>query len=995
MYAQWKASDEAFKTEFWKNLSGQYGGNPNISYNPLTQRPYRPLGAGFVPATPMFNFNTGRMEDMSGRPISTGTAPIGTTDTGGAAKKKKELPAFGSMSQLVISSGNAQWDSWFQQMGSAWGVDPNVLLLQALQESGFKKNALSYKGAGGMMQLMPATARRFGVTNVNDPFQSIRGGAQYMGWLLGQFGGDYRLALAGYNAGEGAIEKYGGIPPYRETRGYVSSIQARYRQMVRGDGERYGTYDFEKVSDALTLAERETAIRQAIRVSELTGVVPSGELLKKIAEYRISEAKKAGAIQPSEAMVAEQFRQAAIGRAGAITNAPGAVGAPFGVRPTPNAEYLQSYRDALRMSERMAELAYKEQNAQAIISLELENQWLSLKEANAEAAIQLEIARARNPLLEAAAQVEHERAEQMSAQRDIEAQLFALRIENADEQFVAQRRYNQLKAEQLDYEQQITGLQDRMANMDATEPMRIQLALLQDIVQLREREGDAVIAMNRAQLQIADQYVYSASRADAQLLEFISSQKGVTETMADFKQGLLESGYDLIDAGLDRLLPKMGRFGEILKDIVASFLRLALNKAFMRLFGLEQVPSQTSGAAGIAQQFLLGGGGGGAGGGFALPFFGGIGAGGGGAAATGAAMAPQLRQQLQSVLAPGGLFMASAPDIGAAPATVGSIGGFGGVTGATKTAGGILGGTGIGKFLSSPQFAGLLMGASIGAGIGAPSVGGSIAGAAGVGLLGFAAADIMPSILTGAFAGFTALGAITLGAGIGLAILGYFLGRSARRAREKREVTRIAGDALEKIQQLLADVKAFKIDGASAYQQGVAIRDQFKEQIAQLKTSPGKKLAQQKLAEINGLLATLKTEGERADRLQSIAQMTDERLIPTFHQGGFTGYGQGEYLARMRGNEAILRSQDIMALGGYRHLQNAGVRGMFQDPAPTRDIRPAKSQDIYIVGVFDEDTADEMFEKVSTLGVAKKVRFAAKKDLGGMMDAIERKLMGR
>jgi soluble lytic murein transglycosylase-like protein len=100
------------------------------------------------------------------------------------------------------------------------------------RESSFKKRALSHKGASGLMQLMPATARRFGVSNIWDPRQNIEGGARYMRVLLDMFEGDVRLALAGYNAGEGAVMKYGyRVPPYSETREYVRRITERYALM--------------------------------------------------------------------------------------------------------------------------------------------------------------------------------------------------------------------------------------------------------------------------------------------------------------------------------------------------------------------------------------------------------------------------------------------------------------------------------------------------------------------------------------------------------------------------------------------------------------------------------------------------------------------------------------------------------------------------------------------------------------------------------------------
>jgi hypothetical protein len=91
-------------------------------------------------------------------------------------------------------------------------------------ESGGDPQALSPKGAGGLMQLMPGTAARFGVADAYAPAENIRGGAQYLDWLLRTFRGDAVLALAGYNAGEGAVDAYAGVPPYGETRDYVAKV---------------------------------------------------------------------------------------------------------------------------------------------------------------------------------------------------------------------------------------------------------------------------------------------------------------------------------------------------------------------------------------------------------------------------------------------------------------------------------------------------------------------------------------------------------------------------------------------------------------------------------------------------------------------------------------------------------------------------------------------------------------------------------------------------
>jgi soluble lytic murein transglycosylase-like protein len=104
------------------------------------------------------------------------------------------------------------------------GLDRALLAAVAKVESNFDPYAVSPRGACGLLQLMPATARRFEVKNVFDPEQNVEGGARYLRWLLDRFGGRMDLALAGYNAGEGAVDRYHGIPPYRETTGYVLRV---------------------------------------------------------------------------------------------------------------------------------------------------------------------------------------------------------------------------------------------------------------------------------------------------------------------------------------------------------------------------------------------------------------------------------------------------------------------------------------------------------------------------------------------------------------------------------------------------------------------------------------------------------------------------------------------------------------------------------------------------------------------------------------------------
>jgi soluble lytic murein transglycosylase-like protein len=147
---------------------------------------------------------------------------------------RERVPAAMSASKSLdgFTTGDPRIDAFIVESGVRNGVDPVLIYALMHQESSFKRGAISVKGARGLMQLMPGTAARFGVNNIFDPRQNIEGGTRYLRFLLDAFEGDIALTLAGYNAGEGAVLKYGrNIPPYRETQEYVRRITQRYALM--------------------------------------------------------------------------------------------------------------------------------------------------------------------------------------------------------------------------------------------------------------------------------------------------------------------------------------------------------------------------------------------------------------------------------------------------------------------------------------------------------------------------------------------------------------------------------------------------------------------------------------------------------------------------------------------------------------------------------------------------------------------------------------------
>jgi hypothetical protein len=505
-------------------------------------------------------------------------------------------------------------------------------------------------------------------------------------------------------------------------------------------------------------------------------------------------------------------------------------------------------------------------------------------------------------------------------------------------------------------------LRDQQA---ATDPLviseTIRNELLRDKITLQTQDVAAVIASNRAEIQLADSTTYHATQANAKVLEFLASQKGITQIVADAKTGVIQMTYDYITSGLDKINTKLGGLGKLLTQIEGDFIKLALNKFFLWLLGGQGAGTGGGGSSsgtGILAGLFRGGGASsnrtapslGGGSSLASVLTGGYAGGpGGGGYLTGGG-------ELASLAGMGGML-----DIGGgitAPTTTltsqvaqQSAATWGGVQSAAVGAGSVaMGGgsnLGLGAMLGPMlPLLGLTLGTQLG---GISRFGNAVGGAGGLLAGGIGAAFLAPGMFatTGIFGsmGPAIAGLLTnpftIAAAGALIVGAILLGRNAQRRKDETTRAQLNGDVYTQVIQILNNARSGQLSLADATSQYNTVKTNYFAGVAQMKDAKTKRIATDWWNnDFNPVYWPLiQQAGQASDN----AKATAGKLVPEFASGGYVG-----------NSNFGLRNADLMsAVQGYRHLQFAdgGAMSMFGGRVPGLYDR----QDNHLIAVSGDE----------------------------------------
>lgn len=810
------------------------------------------------------------------------------------------------------TSGSITLDARLHAIAQQYGL-PDWLVFGLIgRESSFKATAVSPKGALGIAQFMPATGAQYGLHGRADFFNTdkeLNAFGQYFDDLLARYNGNIPLALVAYNAGEKVadrvqefIKSHPGAKGDQATAARLAHLLPKETQDYLSNILQYkqgGGGDF-------GLSPGEMAAR---RVLSVAGITPTINERGRIVGYESNRAL-ATPVSPM-----------------------GVTGLQRVLGPTD--VFQQNIDDQLKEQEKL--LANRQ-----IMWAEEERRTKEI------AAIQRQAFDERKS----------RELDYVENAKVAEARLHELLIENSNTETVANRRVMEVSEERLQLTQEIAAAEDEYANMGASSALKYQLAWQKAINSVRQADEDAISSQIQSHVKLYDQTVYHAGQANAKVLEFLASQRSVTDVIADAKIGVIQSTYDLIDRGLDKITSKLGLLGSVIKDLISGFARLALNQFFKAIYG-DQGGISFGGQQSSGGGFSLGG--------LLSNLFGGI-------FHPGTATTPGFNPNAGAFnLGTGGSFFtgnAGTSFFGSGLASGAAASFFSGLTGAapagqsvlpapvsiaTSTAqqtalqrvlgaGGSAGTASRGFSLSSlgAQFGALapLLGLSLGASLGGPSLAGNIVG----GLGGLIAGGTVAAFSGALGPTLTAILTSPVGIALGplLLIGASLLGRNAERRRNETTRDQLATDIRSQLYSLIAQVNSDQIDGPSALQQYAQARAQYLQSIAGFDSKTKRNATLWLQNDLEGLvLPKLYTAiDEQEKRKARVGRMSPEfasggAVWQRFADGGmmqpFAGRVPGVYnrmddkLIRVSGNEVVLNPAQWMPITPY--LKQANVPG--------------------------------------------------------------------
>jgi hypothetical protein len=526
--------------------------------------------------------------------------------------------------------------------------------------------------------------------------------------------------------------------------------------------------------------------------------------------------------------------------------------------------------------------------------------------------------------------------------------------------------------------------EDRLAELDYLishakdlDPLKTEIARKEAILDEARADGEAKASMAANAERLANSQIYHADRANAKIMDYLARQRSVDEIVADSRISTMETIFGAIDTGLARITNKLGAFGDIVKEIISGFARLALSKVFMALFGLNPISRSGGGSGGGILSNIFGGvgnifGGGGGNVGGTPPFAGGtvqgilgmMSSGGGNTNPTSAAA-----NALKNIFGIGSNngFAGSTGIQASLPELAPRVGGGGGWADFAKKLGiptGKLGGGGLLAGLAPMlPMLGLTTGLGLGIGAGGQSgLGRILGGIGGLGIggaLGAAAFTALGGTMSASLAGFMAIaGPAALIAGPLLIAGAMILGRNKKRRENEKIRTQYMNDSLGALNELLKQVRRDKIGVDEALAQAVTIRSQYLSNAQSITDKKTRNIALKDVSRLDVIIEQIKAAGVGQSRRREM----DKQLVPEFAGGAFivpgVDVGYDSIAAMLRPGEMVLNKQQQAAVG-YEHLSRARVPnyvptgqyagGGFATVPSTRMSSSAGEMNIYLV----------------------------------------------